>query len=235
MSREDDKRVFPEKFETEMEKLFDDKEALEKLKKALQTDIKESHLKEIPDKLSEKTLKGVVDFLEKYEKVEVVDKLEVQLSDLTKQIDEKKDKLNVLRPERKRPVNKSTPSSGNSKRSKNSTKKSTPSINSDHDEDQSAEEKFRILIREVNQRVKAVKLKKDDYELYVKMQTEIDAFLHEAITEIKAIKTRFKKRFDDVQSGKSPDRNRSTRSRSRRSTNKRDEDDSRRNDDVSRS
>ena len=57
--------------------LFDDKEALEKLKKALQTDIKESHLKEIPDKLSEKTLKGVVDFLEKYEKVEVVDKLEV--------------------------------------------------------------------------------------------------------------------------------------------------------------
>jgi hypothetical protein len=77
MSREDDKRVFPEKFETEMEKLFDDKEALEKLNKALQTDIKESHLKEIPDKLSEKTLKGVVDFLEKYEKVEVVDKLEV--------------------------------------------------------------------------------------------------------------------------------------------------------------
>jgi len=60
-----------------MEKLFDDKEALEKLKKALQTDIKESHLKEIPDKLSEKTLKGVVDFLDKYEKVEVVDKLEV--------------------------------------------------------------------------------------------------------------------------------------------------------------
>lgn len=153
---------------------------------------------------------------------------------MTKQIDEKKDKLNVLRPERKRPAIKSTPSSGNSKKSKNSTKKSTPSINSDHDEDQSAEEKFRILIREVNQRVKAVKLKKDDYELYVKMQTEIDAFLHEAITEIKAIKTRFKKRFDDVQSGKSPDRNRTTRSRSRR-TNKRDEDDSRRTDDVSRS
>jgi len=41
-------------------------------------------LKEIPDKLSDKTLKAVVDFLEKYEKVEVVDKLEHQLTDLTK-------------------------------------------------------------------------------------------------------------------------------------------------------
>lgn len=35
MNREDDKRVFPTKFETELESLFDDKEALEKLKKAL--------------------------------------------------------------------------------------------------------------------------------------------------------------------------------------------------------
>jgi len=132
--------------------------------------------------------------------------------------------LNTLRPEPKT-TSKSTLSSGQSKRSKTSTKKST--THSDQEEDQSAEDKFRLLIREVNERVKAVKLKKDDYELYVKMQQEIDAFLHEAITEIKAIKTRFKKRFDDVQSGKSPVR--SSRSRSnRRST-------SRRYNDLSRS
>lgn len=84
MNREDDKRVFPKQFETEMESLFEDKVALQQLKKALQTDIKEIDLKEIPDKLSDKTLKAVVDFLEKYEKVEVVDKLEHQLTDLTK-------------------------------------------------------------------------------------------------------------------------------------------------------
>lgn len=35
MDRDDDKRVFPKKFEEEMESLFDDNAALEKIKKAL--------------------------------------------------------------------------------------------------------------------------------------------------------------------------------------------------------
>ena len=205
MDREEDKRVFPLKFSAKMEGLFDDKESLEKFKKALQTDFKES-VNEIPDKLSEKTLKGVVEFLEQHEKVEVIDKLEVQLEDLTKQIDEKRSKLDVLRPKRKTD---STPSSGKSKKSKASSKKSSPG--SDQDDDLSAEDKFRVLIKEVNQRVKAVKIKKDDFELFLKMQQELDAFLHEAITEIKGIKTRFKQRFDDIQSGKRAD----SRSRSR--------------------
>jgi len=123
MSREDDKRVFPQKFSAEIESLFDDKEALEKIKKALQTDLKEGQTKEVPNKLSEHTLKGIADFLEKYEKKEVIDKLEAQLTDLTKQIDEKRTRLNVLRPNSKKA--KSTPSSGVSKRSRTSTKKST--------------------------------------------------------------------------------------------------------------
>lgn len=84
MSKEEDKRVFPQKFAVEIESLFDDKEALEKMKKALQTDLKEGQsIKEVPAKLSEHTLKGIVDFLEKYEKKEVIDKLETQLTDLT--------------------------------------------------------------------------------------------------------------------------------------------------------
>jgi len=168
--------------------------------------------------LSDHTLKGIVNFLEKNEKKEVTDKLETQLTDLTKQIDEKRARLNTLQPESKK-ATKSTPSSGQSKRSKASTKKST-TTHSDQEEEQSAEDKFRILIQDVNQRVKAVKLKKDDYELYLKMQQEIDSFLHEAITEIHAIKIRFKKRFDDVQSGKSPARRSRSRS-NRRPTNKR--------------
>jgi hypothetical protein len=228
MSREEDKRVFPQKFSAEIESLFDDKEALDKVKKALQTDLKEGYVKEIPKKLSEHTLKGITDFLEKYEKKEVLDKLETQLTDLTKQIDEKRARLNTLRPESTTKKAKSTPSTGQSKRSKTSTRKST-TTHSDHEDEMSAEDKFRLLIREVNQRVKAVKLKKDDYELYVKMQQEIDAFLHEAITEIKAIKTRFKKRFDDVQAGKRPVSR--SRSRSRRSTTA----NSKRTSDVSRS
>ena len=102
MSREDDKRVFPHKFAAEIESLFDDKEALDKIKKALQTDLKEGQSKEVPDKLSEHTLKGITDFLEKHDKKEVIDKLETQLTDLTKQIDEKRARLSMLRPERKK-------------------------------------------------------------------------------------------------------------------------------------
>lgn len=76
MSREDDRRVFPQKFAAEIESLFDDKEALKQFKKALQTDLKDDQTMEIPDKLSEHTLKGIVDFLEKYEKKEVNDNVE---------------------------------------------------------------------------------------------------------------------------------------------------------------
>lgn len=119
-------------------------------------------MKEIPEKLSEKTLSNVVEFLEKNEN-QVVDDLEALLSDLTKQIDEKRARLNTLRPQKK--ASKSTPSTDKSKKSRASTKKSTSQ--SDQEEEPSAEEKFRLLIREVNQRVKAVKLKKDDFELYV--------------------------------------------------------------------
>lgn len=133
MSREDDKRVFPQKFAAEIESLFDDEEALEKIKKALKSDLKEDQMMEIPDKLSEHTLKGIVDFLEKYEKNEVNDKVELQITDLTTKIDEKRARLNTLRPESKKGT-KSTPSSGQSKRNKTSTKKST-NTHSDHDEE----------------------------------------------------------------------------------------------------
>lgn len=73
--------------------------------------------------MSDHTLKGIADFLEKYEKKEVIDKLETQLTDLTKQIDDKRSKLLVLRPEMKK--TRSTPSTGRTKGSKASTKKST--------------------------------------------------------------------------------------------------------------
>lgn len=209
MSREEDKRVFPEKFAKEIESLFDDKDALEKVKKALQTDKKEDQLAELPSHLSEKTLKAIVDFLEKHEQAEILDKLETQLKEMTEVIDEKRARLKVLRPQSDKA--KSAQSSGQSKKSKNSAKKS-PKTSSDDDDKLSAEEKFRVLIKEVNQRVQAVKLKKDDFELYVEMQSEIDGFLHEAITEIRAIKKRFKDRFDKVQAGN--ERRRRTRSRS---------------------
>lgn len=193
MDRQDDKRIFPEKFSAEIDTIFDDKDSLDKLKKALQTNLKEDQVKELPESLSEKTLKEVAAFIEKHEKEEILDKLEAQLAEMTTLIDEKKAKLKVLRPQNDK--DKSAQSSGKSKKSKNSAKKSSKST-PDSDEQLPAEERFRLLIKEVNDRVKAVKLKKDDYELYVNMQQEIDGFLHEAMTEIKAIKKKFKDRFE---------------------------------------
>ena len=203
MERDDDKRVIPEKFAKEIEAIFETKDDLEKMKKALQTNLKEDQVKELPKKLSEKTLKNFAAFIEKHEKEQVLDKLEAKLDELTKDITEKKDKLKELRPTP--PVTKSAKqSSGTSKKNKSSSKskKSSKTAASDHSDDDhnpQPEERFRQLIKDVNKRVQAVKLKKDDFELYVKMQQEIDAFLMEAMTEIKGIKKRFKDKFDRVQ------------------------------------
>lgn len=76
MNREEDKKVLPDKFRDEIESIFEDKDSLEKLKKALMTNVMEDQQKELPDQFSEKTYKGFVDFLEKYEKVEILEKLE---------------------------------------------------------------------------------------------------------------------------------------------------------------
>lgn len=121
---------------------------------------------------------------------------------MTKQLDEMKGKLSSLRPinERAKPAQ----GSGKSKRSKNSNKKYADS--DDHSSQNSqhkapVEERFRLLLQEVNDRVRDVHLKKDDYELYVKNQHEIDDFFVEAVTEITAIKRRLKQRFESIQRG----------------------------------
>lgn len=60
-------------------------------------------------------LRGVSEFIEKHEKEEILDKLEIELEEMTKVIDQKKTRLNTLRP--KSDKAKSTPSSGQSKKS----------------------------------------------------------------------------------------------------------------------
>lgn len=168
MGRDEDKRVFPERFATEIETIFvQDKEALVKIKKALQVQTKEDQVKELPESLTEKTLKGVAEFLEKHEKVEILDNLEAQLNEMTKEIDEKKSKLKTLRPQSDKA--KSPQSSGQSRKNKNSAKKSPKTSSPHSDDDLPAEERFRLLIQEVNDRVSKIKIQKDDYALYVKM------------------------------------------------------------------
>lgn len=57
----------------------------------MKTDVKEDQLKELPDHLSENTYKGFIDFLEKYEKTEILDKLDSHLEKISKELDEKKE------------------------------------------------------------------------------------------------------------------------------------------------
>jgi len=93
MAREDDKRVFPDKFSKEIEDLFDDKEAFAKLKKALQTNDRDDQLKELPDSLSDETIKAVTNFVESNEQEHIIAPMEKLLKELTDTIDEKKARL----------------------------------------------------------------------------------------------------------------------------------------------
>jgi len=65
-----------------------------------------------------------------------------------------------------------------------------------------AEERFRLLIQEVSDRVQAAKLEKDDYQTYSELQTDLDTFMSEAINDINKIKSNFKKKFNDIQKRK---------------------------------
>lgn len=70
------------------------------------------------------------------------------------------------------------------------------------DAGKTTEQRFRDLIREVQQKVSQIKLEKDDYKTYSEVQSNVDTFLDEATTDIMAIKNGLKRRFENIQAGK---------------------------------
>ena len=48
----------------------------------------------------------------------------------------------------------------------------------------------------------SVNLKKDDFQTYSDVQSEIDSFLNEALNEILSIKNNLKAKFEKIQSAK---------------------------------
>lgn len=79
------------------------------------------------------------------------------------------------------------------------------------------EERFREMVKEVKQRVFSVNLKKDDFQTYSDVQSEIDSFLNEAVSEILSIKNNLKAKFDKIQNAKVKARRpNQSRSRSRK-------------------
>ena len=70
------------------------------------------------------------------------------------------------------------------------------------DPSKTTELRFRDLIKEVQDRVSKIKLDKDDWQTYSEVQSEVDNFLDEATTEIMAIKNGLRKRFENVNAGR---------------------------------
>lgn len=182
--------MFPAKFEAEIKAILGEPSFVDKVQKALKASKPEEALDELPVSVDNKVVKSALDFLEKYEKKEVVSKLEAELETLTKQIDGMRDDLKNQRAEitKKEPVRE--PKNAKSKDEKKKAKKeSTPA---------STEDRFRNLIKEVRDRVEGIKLSKDDYKTYSDVQGEIDSFLSEATHDILAIKQSLKDRFQAV-------------------------------------
>jgi len=73
------------------------------------------------------------------------------------------------------------------------------------------------MVKEVKQRVFSVNLKKDDFKTYSEVQSDIDSFLNEALSEILSIKNNLKAKFDKIQSANvKAKRPNQSRSRSRK-------------------
>lgn len=150
-------------------------------------------------------MKATLDFLEKHEKKEVIAKLEVELETLTKKIEVMREDLKNQRAEqqKKEGAQKPPPKAEKKERVKKEKKELS----------QSTEERFRILIKEVRDRVETIKFSKDDHKTYSDVQGELDSFMSEAISDILKIKQSLKDRFQAVGKGG----NRRTNSQRRRS------------------
>ena len=180
MGRDADRYAIPDASKTDLEKVVGT-ELLDKYQLALRA--KKGEVADILPKeeaVDASKWKGVVAYVKDHEKEMVVSILEKACSEM-------KDELQVRKSERttqKKPKKKSSAASSKS--------------NLSRDGDASAEDKFKDLIADLQNRVKSIKFSKDGFKQYSEVQTQLDSFLFEATEEIKAIKMNLKKQFDKV-------------------------------------
>ena len=180
MGRDADRYAIPDATKTDLEKVLG-AELLDKYQLALRA--KKGEVADILPKeeaVDASKWKGVVAYVKDHEKEMVVSVLEKACSEM-------KDELQVRKSERttqKKPKKKSSAASSKS--------------NLSSDGDASAEDKFKDLIADLQNRVKSIKFSKDGFKQYSEVQTQLDSFLFEATEEIKTIKMNLKKQFDKV-------------------------------------
>ena len=217
-SAEDDKQVFPAKFAGELKTALGSPAVVDAFTQALKAEKAEDSTAVLPAKIDAKVTKAVTAFLEKHDKTEVTAKLEAELDTLTKSIDSQREVLKGKRAEisKTRPEKPAKPVSKSVEKRSASSKKAKKPAKKEAEPSMSTEERFRNLVQEVNSRVSKIHLEKDDHKVYSDVQAEIDSFLSEAISDILAIKTNLKKRWEAVQSGKTGKTRQRSRSRQAR-------------------
>ena len=78
-------------------------------------------------------------------------------------------------------------------------KQNQPSKSSDKDQDASAEDLFKMMIRKVQGRIGAIKFEKNGYQTLSEVQQQLDLLLFDTSKEINKIKTTVQNKFDRVQ------------------------------------
>ena len=85
--KEDDRLQFPEKYAKEIETILSSKAIVEKYQKALKADNVESSIAELPNEVPEALVKGLIDFISKYDQKEIINVFNKELETMTTEID----------------------------------------------------------------------------------------------------------------------------------------------------
>ena len=194
--KDEDRQEIPEKYAKEIETILGSQDVVDQFKKALKAENVDDSVKELPGEVPEAMATGLLEFINKHDQDEIILVLNKELDQMTADID----KMRGEQKTRKSTIKKEKVAIEKTQQQK--LAKKPKKINTD-EQGKTTEQRFRDLIREVQQRVSQIKLEKDDYQTYSEVQSEVDNFLDEATTEIMAIKNGLRKRFENIQSGKS--------------------------------
>lgn len=199
--KDDNRQEIPEKYMKEIETLLGNKAVFDQFKNAMKAETAEDSIKQLPNEITEDIVTALVAFIDKHDQEEIIKVLNNELTEMTTEID----KMRGDQKSRKSILNKEKVAVEKDKKEK--TAKKQKKINTE-DAGKTTEQRFRDLIREVQQKVSQIKLEKDDYKTYSEVQSNVDTFLDEATTDIMDIKNGLKKRFENIQAGKGDARRR---------------------------
>lgn len=117
-----------------------------------------------------------------------MERINAELEVLDKEIEARNDEP---RPPRRRKRNKPA--------GQNKEKQNQASVWVSENQDATAEDLFKMLIKKVNGRINAIKFEKKDYQTLSKVQSQLDLLLFDLSTEIEKIKTSAQIQFEKVQ------------------------------------